>query len=289
MIKEQNNIMQDLQNLAQNSSLGKDVNYSGNYDPKLLFAIEREPKRQEISLVPEQYNMHGVDIWNAYEISWLNSKGKPQVAVATISFPHYSKSIIESKSLKLYLGSFNETKFEGIDIVASTIKSDLRQALECRDINVKLEQLPTADFIASNELEGKNIDELDVECTDYSSASPNVLLASEKVTEEVLTSNLLKSNCLITNQPDWATLQISYKGKQINRESLLKYIVSFRLHNEFHEQCVERIYKDLYDLLKPERLTVYARYTRRGGIDICPFRTNIKDYKAPANIRLIRQ
>lgn len=271
----------------ENSALGKKSDYKTQYDNGLLFKIPRSGKRKEIGIDDEKLPFYGVDIWNAYEVSWLNSKGKPIVAIATFYMPADSKYLVESKSLKLYLNSFNDTKFASIDEVKLLIENDLNSLLSTT-ITLELTELG----IAKEEigvLPGENIDHYDVECTEYDTANPSLLeTEAESVTEEI-NSDLLKSNCLITNQPDWGSVVIKYSGQKINRASLLKYIVSFRNHNEFHEQCVERIFCDLNKLIEPQFLSVYARYTRRGGIDICPYRTTIENFEMPENTRLIRQ
>lgn len=269
------------------SVLGKTTVYESEYNPKLLFPIPRQLKRDEIG-VPEELPFTGWDIWNGYELSWLNLKGKPQVAVATFAFPAESKKIVESKSFKLYLNSFNNTQIADKDILADILKRDLSRAVGT-DIQVTLYDLETAQLMTHPIQEGECLDALDISCDTFS-VNPNLLSCQETETEEVLYSHLLKSNCLVTGQPDWGTVIIRYKGKQIDKESLLKYIVSFRNHNEFHEQCVERIFMDVRKHCQPEYLTVEARYTRRGGLDINPYRTSDLETKSlPAFQRTIRQ
>lgn len=268
-----------------NSLLGKTTPYKDTYDPSLLFPIARAGKRNEIGIT-DILPFNGVDIWNAYEISWLNLNGKPQVAIGEFYIPASSECIIESKSFKLYLNSFNNTKFFSIKEVEEVIKRDLETILQTTII-VRLLTLDTAQKIVS--FGGTNIDDIDIICDEYSAPNPGLLRLEEQIIEEELSSNLLKSNCLVTGQPDWASVSIKYLGQKINRESLLQYLVSFRNHNEFHEQCVERIFADIMKIAAPSKLTVYARYTRRGGLDICPYRTTEKDFAIPANERLIRQ
>jgi 7-cyano-7-deazaguanine reductase len=208
------------------------------------------------------------------------------VAVAEMVFPCESPFLIESKSLKLYLNSFNNTRFETLEQVKETIETDLSKACQM-PVLVKVRLL---DEVAHKigRLKGRNLDHLDVECTTYM-PDPSLLSVSEGVIEETVHTHLLKSNCLVTGQPDWGSVEISYKGKKIDSAGLLKYIVSLRDHNEFHEQCVERIFCDIQRACKPEWLTVYARYTRRGGLDINPYRTNKKEIDLIENDRLIRQ
>lgn len=272
------------------SSLGKKSGYEAKYNPLLLFPIQRAPKRIEIDIDPTNLPFYGIDLWNHYEVSWLNPKGKPIVAIATIQYDCQSPKLIESKSLKLYFNSFNQTFFKTVDDVEQVIRQDLSQALETA-VQVKLLPLSTitmADLPKSLHLSGENIDELDITCADYMVRSDLLKTGKQRV-EEILSSNLLKSNCLVTNQPDWGSIQICYSGLQIDKESLLQYLVSFRNHNEFHEQCIERIFIDILVNCKPTSLTVYGRYTRRGGIDINPIRSTDPNIKSPNNAKLIRQ
>jgi 7-cyano-7-deazaguanine reductase len=262
----------------------------------LLFPIPRAPKRAEIGVAAQPPFM-GADLWTAYELSWLNLRGKPQVAIAQMVVPCESPNIIESKSLKLYLGSFSNTRFADAAEVLARLKADLGPALWPQQgqvspgasVGVKL--IAPEDFAGQRiaALEGLTLDRLDIECEHYSPA-PELLTAAfdEQPVSEVLTSDLLKSNCLVTGQPDWGSVQISYSGAQIDQGALLRYLVSFRNHTEFHEQCVERIFMDVWSRCKPTRLAVYARYTRRGGLDINPFRSSYPQ-PLPAQLRTARQ
>ncbi|HEX2544545.1 MAG TPA: NADPH-dependent 7-cyano-7-deazaguanine reductase QueF [Ramlibacter sp.] len=280
-------------NSPDQSQLGKPVAYADRYDPKLLYPIPRAPKRAEIGL-PGAPTFFGADLWTAYELSWLTPRGKPQVAIAHFTVPCETPNIIESKSLKLYLGSFNSTAFASADEVRDRLRADLSEACwrgaeSPSTIGVRL-LLPDAfDREPIHELDGLSLDRLEIDCTQYTPA-PELLTASfdEQPVTEVLTSNLLKSNCLVTGQPDWGSVQIRYTGPQIEQGGLLRYLVSFRNHNEFHEQCVERIFMDLWRRCRPSKLTVYARYTRRGGLDINPLRTS-HPMALPANVRTARQ
>lgn len=269
------------------SPLGKAVAYETEYNPALLFPIARQGKRDEIGVTGKLPFM-GMDIWNAYELSWLNLRGKPQVALATFLFPADSPNIVESKSFKLYLNSFNQTKLADEAELIARLSRDLSQAA---DASVSVRLTTPADFgkLKMGELEGYCLDNLDIEVDTYLPA-PELLFCegTETAVTEVLTSNLLKSNCLVTGQPDWASVAISYTGRAINREGLLKYLISFRNHNEFHEQCVERIFMDILRQCDPLKLSVYARYTRRGGLDINPWRSN-HNAPLPANLRGARQ
>lgn len=268
-------------------SLGKATHYISQYDPTLLQAVPRSLNRDELNLKADNLPFIGEDVWYGYELSWLNKKGKPVVAVAEFRVPCRSPNIIESKSFKLYLNSFNQSNFATSDDVRQHLINDLSK-IAGTSIEVSLFSVNECPALAINHLSATCIDELDVTVNDYSFNRNHLTLSdSQKLVEETLVSHLLKSNCLITNQPDWATLYIYYKGAEISHEQLLKYIISFRQHNEFHEQCVERIFNDILQLCSPEKLTVNARYTRRGGLDINPFRSNV-EYKAPI-ARSLRQ
>lgn len=264
--------------------LGKQTQYSDKYDPSLLQSVPRSLSRDNIGL-SDTLPFNGADIWNAYEVSWLNPKGKPIVAIMRCVVPYNSTNLIESKSFKLYLNSFNQTHFLNSDEVVKTITKDLSLCAEGR---VSVNMLTSNQFnqCKIGDLPGTIIDDLDIEINEYD-ISLNPLKTHTKPCEETLVTHLLKSNCLITNQPDWGSLMVRYSGPQIDKASLLKYIISFRQHNEFHEQCVERIFCDILNQCKPNRLSVYARYTRRGGLDINPFRSN---FETPYDdIRLARQ
>ncbi|MBD8514973.1 NADPH-dependent 7-cyano-7-deazaguanine reductase QueF [Photobacterium sp. WH77] len=268
-------------------TLGQKSEYKDQYDPTLLQAVPRKLNRDDLSL-SDDLPFTGYDIWTLYELSWLNSKGLPQVAIGEVRLPASSPNLIESKSFKLFLNSLNNTRFGSWQEVADILQKDLSA---CAGMDVDVTIQPLSDFTDQPivDFAGECIDEQDIEITSFD-FEPELLnnAASGEEVEEVLHSHLLKSNCLITSQPDWGSVRIAYKGKRIDREKLLRYLVSFRNHNEFHEQCVERIFMDLMRFCQPERLTVYARYTRRGGLDINPYRTN--QGKTPSNNdRMARQ
>lgn len=261
---------------ASNSLLGKSTNYCGLYSPEILFPIPRQEKRDEICVDSSNLPFQGLDIWTAFEVSWLNSKGKPIVAIAEFAFPADSPNIIESKSFKLYLNSFNSTRFSSDQEVVKLWIQDLSNACGA-EVSVDLRFLTFEETLLA-QLPGDNLDELDIEVTDYSLNRDYLRTdLSGELVSETLNSHLLKSNCLVTGQPDWGSVVIRYEGKQISHEGLLKYLISFREHNEFHEQCVERIFTDIMSKCAPEKLTVYARYVRRGGLDINPYRSNFED------------
>jgi 7-cyano-7-deazaguanine reductase len=276
--------------LPEHSQLGKSSAYIDQYDASLLYPIARQTKRDELGIAGTLPFM-GADLWTAYELSWLNLRGKPQVALAHITVPCETPCIVESKSFKLYLNSFNNTRFETIDQVRERIATDVGTAAWGKEGRVGV-RLITPELFAREkvtELEGTQLDRLDLDCEHYTPA-PELLSAQfdEQPVTEVLVSHLLKSNCLVTSQPDWGSVQVSYSGPQIDEAGLLRYIVSFRNHTEFHEQCVERIYTDIMARCKPTKLAVYARYTRRGGLDINPWRTS-HPQAVPPNVRSARQ
>jgi 7-cyano-7-deazaguanine reductase len=280
-------------NTPEQSQLGKASAYIDHYDASLLFPIPRAGKRAEIGVVAAA-PFFGADMWTAFELSWLNLRGKPQLALAHITVPCESVSIIESKSFKLYLNSFNNTRFGDAAEVLACLRGDISEAVwrggvAQSSVGVRLIAPDLFDREPIYELDGLSLDRLDVECTRYTPAPDLLTVAPEGMpVSEVLVSNLLKSNCLVTGQPDWGSVQISYTGMPIVQEGLLQYLVSFRNHNEFHEQCVERIFMDLWTRCKPIKLAVYARYTRRGGLDINPFRTS-HPQALPVNTRTARQ
>ena len=280
-------------NTPEQSQLGKPAPCVGEYDPGLLFPLSRLPKRVELGLTGE-VPFFGADLWTAYELSWLTPRGKPQVAIAHVTVPCETTNIVESKSFKLYLNSFSNTRFASADAVRERIRDDVSEAVwrgAAARGSVGVRLLVPEQFQDERvaPLEGVNLDRLDIECT-HDTPAPELLTAAlgEQPVQEVLTSDLLKSNCLVTGQPDWGSVQIRYSGPQIEQGGLLRYIVSFRNHNEFHEQCVERMFMDIRRRCKPVKLSVYARYTRRGGIDINPFRTS-HPAALPSSIRTPRQ
>ncbi|WP_425542125.1 NADPH-dependent 7-cyano-7-deazaguanine reductase QueF [Bowmanella denitrificans] len=265
-------------------SLGKVSEYIDQYTPDLLQAVPRSMNRQALKCVDTQ-PFHGVDIWNGYELSWLNLKGKPCVALMQVEIPASSPNLIESKSFKLYLNSFNQWKIGGRDELQATLSRDLSHCAG-EKVKVSLHDLDATKDYQIQHYQADLLDDLDIEVSEYQ-PNPQLLVCTDKLVERSHISHLLKSNCLITSQPDWASVLIRYSGNEIQPESLLRYLISFRQHNEFHEQCVERIFCDILQQCQPQNLTVYARYTRRGGLDINPFRSN---FESPyANLRLIRQ
>lgn len=270
-----------------NLPLGKPTSYATAYDPGLLCPFPRGLKREEIGLTSE-LPFGGSDIWNAFELSWLTTRGKPVVAIGEFRFPCTSPNLIESKSFKLYLNSFNQVRCQDLNAVERLLRQDLGQA---SGAPVAVRLLLPEDFqqLQIDQWRGRCIDHQDLEFSQYG-LDPSLLRGagdSSQVVEETLFSHLLKSNCLVTSQPDWGSLLVRYRGPKIDEAALLRYLVSFRQHNEFHEQCVERVFVDLLRFCHPQQLTVYARYTRRGGLDINPFRSNFET--EVGNTRLARQ
>jgi 7-cyano-7-deazaguanine reductase len=256
--------------------LGKDVKYKDFYDNSLLFPIKRSLNRNKI-ITQSELPFNGYDLWNCYELSWLNLKGKPEVRILHFVISANSEYLIESKSIKLYLNSFNNTKFTNEIEVLGLITKDL-SSVSGLSVEVSMHPLDYYQKQPLSLFEGTLLDEIDVEIFDYEVNSDLLKIdfnSTDNVIEETLYSNLLKSNCLVTNQPDWASVQIKYKGRKINHASLLKYLISYRNHNGFHEDCIEHIFIDILENCNPQELTIYAKYTRRGGVDINPFRTNL--------------
>ncbi len=275
-------------NDVQHSELGKKTPYPQIYDATHLYPIARAPKRLEIGINPDALPFVGFDCWNHYEVSWLNEKGKPIVAMAEIVYDCNSPFIVESKSLKLYFNSFNQSCFRSEATVAKTIRHDLETRLKST-VNVIVHPLNSNQLpFMKPTFEGYCLDTLDIDCKTYST-DPVFLYTENNWVKETLYSDLLKSNCLVTHQPDWGSVQIQYEGNKINPEGLLRYIISYRNHNEFHEQCIERIFQDIWKHCAPEKLSVYARYTRRGGLDINPYRSSHAVEFQHLNFRLPRQ
>nr|WP_318380209.1 NADPH-dependent 7-cyano-7-deazaguanine reductase QueF [uncultured Enterobacter sp.] len=268
-------------------TLGKSTAYRDTYDASLLQGVPRSLNRDPLGLHADNLPFHGGDIWTLYELSWLNSNGLPQVAVGQVELDYASVNLVESKSFKLYLNSFNQTRFAHWDEVQATLQRDLSACAQ-GDVRVALYPLHELEGQPIASFSGICIDDQNIVIDNYDFSADYLQNAvSDQIVDETLVSHLLKSNCLITHQPDWGSVQIQYRGPQIDRERLLRYLVSFRHHNEFHEQCVERIFNDVQRFCQPESLSVYGRYTRRGGLDINPWRTN--GGFTPSTGRLVRQ
>ncbi|RUO74081.1 preQ(1) synthase [Pseudidiomarina sediminum] len=267
--------------------LGQATEYPEHYDANLLKPVPRQLNRTPIGIASgQQLPFHGDDYWTGYELSWLLPNGLPQVAIGYFKVPASSPNLIESKSFKLYLNSFNASQWPSWQAVVQTLETDL-SACAGGPVRVQLQPVDHVNAHQVGQFSGHSIDATDVAISTYDYAPELLQHAGHERVTEVLYSDLLKSNCLITNQPDWGSVYIHYQGRAIDRAALLRYIVSFRNHNEFHEQCVERIFMDLTQRLDIDKLSVYARYTRRGGLDINPFRSNFE--AAPELTRLSRQ
>lgn len=268
--------------------LGKTTQYPQHYDANQLQSVPRALNREALGLSADTLPFHGGDIWTGYELSWLDKTGKPQVAIGEFILPFDSPNLIESKSFKLYLNSFNQSGFDTWEQVRTLLCNDLSL---CAGSPVSVTLSPLRHFSGHSltQFEGVLLDDLPINIDHYQYNAQQLQLDTKysQIVDEIVASDLLKSNCLITGQPDWGSIQIHYQGPRIDHTSLLGYLISFRQHNEFHEQCVERIFTDIMAHCQPQKLTVYARYTRRGGLDINPFRSNFEEL--PNNCRLARQ
>lgn len=271
--------------ILENSPLGKESHHPIAYDPGLLFPVPRILNRQKLGIVGK-LPFHGKDTWTAYELSWLTSKGKPVSAIGEIIVPCDSPNILESKSMKLYFNSLNGMRFETVDEVKDTIQKDLSSVAGAHVLVHIYPSVNQHTCKIDEWIKGSNLDVLDIECSDF---LPNaeLLQTTALCNNESLYSHLFKTNCPLTGHPDWASVSITYEGPHIDHPSLLKYLVSYRNHWGFHEDCCESIFNDIQRCCTPVKLTVYLRYTRRGGIDINPFRSNFE--QAPENSRLWRQ
>jgi 7-cyano-7-deazaguanine reductase len=258
--------------------LGRATPYRHDYDPDLLFAVSRAEGRASLGLAPP-LPFHGVDLWTAYELSWLDNQGRPVVAVLTAVFPADSANLIESKSLKLYLNSFSMSRFAAEEDVSRAITRDLSAACGS-EVEISLASASATAVAEIAVLPGELIDAADIACTAYA-PDPSLLQAAGELVEETLHSHILRSLCPVTGQPDTGSILIDYRGPRLDRAALFAYLVSFRQHADFHELCVERIFCDLLAHCRCEALTVYARYNRRGGIDINPFRSNVAERPQP--------
>ena len=277
-------------NYYQSSPLGKATIYKNSYDNSLLYSIKRNETRTDLNIAGA-LPFKGFDVWNCYELSWLDKYNKPVVRFLRLFIPCDSPSIVESKSLKLYLNSFSDTVFDHEGLVKETILRDISDKAG-DEIIVEILKLDQLNHTTLSSFDGICLDDLELHVSNFDHDAKLLKLDNNDntETEEILYTNLFKSNCPVTNQPDWASVQISYKGRKIDHPSLLRYIISFRNHNEFHENCVERIFVDIMNLSSPARLTVQAKYTRRGGIDINPIRSTLDLIATDINIlRDVRQ
>ena len=266
-------------------SLGHETVYPRTYAPQALYPISRAESRAALCLAGD-VPFHGVDIWNAWELTWLGKGGLPQVATADIVVPADSSNIIESKSLKLYLNSFAMSEFESAAALQAVIEKDLSKCADCH-VAVRVTPISASEARPVSRLAGTLLDSLDVSCSEWEVNADLLSADANVIVSEDVHTHLLRSLCPVTSQPDTGSLQISYRGPQIDHAGLLRYVVSFREHQDFHESCVERIFTDLMAKCEPQELSVHARYQRRGGIDINPYRSTSN--KLPRNLRLWRQ
>lgn len=274
-----------MSNTVEQSQLGKASLYETQYNPSILFPIPRKGKQEELGLDPENLPYVGCDIWYAYEISWLNALGKPLAMIGRFELPCDSPNLIESKSFKLYLNSFNLTRFDDVTSARAAMEKDLSEGAGA-PVKVELMTVAQMEAFGISKVPGVCVDDIAIAIDTYS-YQPDFLEKGEGTKAEILHSNLLKSNCPVTGQPDWGTIVVEYRGEAINHASFLRYICSFRGHQEFHEQCAERIFTDIQRRFRMEELTVYAQYVRRGGLDINPWRST---HRAETNkLRLVRQ
>lgn len=271
--------------MLENSPLGQTTIYIENYSPELLFPISRQMARSKIGIT-SSLPFAGSDQWIGYELSWLNLRGKPEIAIAEFSFPCHTPYLVESKSFKLYLNSFNQTPFESLSDVKKTLEKDLSEASQGQ-VRVCLNPLNEFKSSSIGSFSGYCLDGLDVEIDTYQVEKEFLKNSSHEIVQERLYSDLLKSNCLATGQPDWGSVEIHYQGPQIDYEGLLKYIISYRRHSGFAEHCAEQMFCDILTLCSPNKLSVHCRYTRRGGLEINPFRSNFET--APQNMKHSRQ
>jgi len=268
------------------SPLGKVNVYTDQYDSSLLFAICRDGNRTSIGIDIKNLPFKGVDIWNGFDFTWLDDESIPQFGLLTIYVPCESTKLIESKSLKLYLFSFANMSFKSKAEIVRVLEQDLTAAAG-QSVAVALDTHPEYFTETLGGFTGESLDALDIVCTAKNVNSSLLRSDAANIVHEQLCSDLLKSNCLVTGKPDWGSVRITYTGPKIDHESLLQYIVSYRNHQGFHEQCIERIYFDILNICKPSKLIVEGRYTRRGGLDINPIRTNVE--VVLNNTRLFRQ
>lgn len=271
----------------EHSKLGKETKYSDRYDPEQLFAVPRSLNRDPLGINPQALPFNGYDVWHHYEVSWLNPRGKPIAAIATIIYGCDTENIIESKSMKLYFNSFNNTEFSSKESVTETIKNDLSKYIT-GDIDIHLTLIHDIQKQSYQPLEGICLDTIEVDCHQYE-LDPTLLRHDALDVTETLYSHLLRSNCLITGQPDWGSVKIVYQGNKINHASLLQYLVSYRNHSGFAEHCIEQIFMDILQYCKPKSLSVYGCFTRRGGIDINPVRSTELVNRLAQHTRIYRQ
>jgi 7-cyano-7-deazaguanine reductase len=268
--------------------LGRHADYPITVDPGVLFPIARATARVAIGVAADALPFTGADIWNAWAFSWLAARELPQVAVLRIAVPCSSPRLVESKSLKLYLGGYAMTSCTGPEAARTRVERDVSACIDAKVV-VTLEDAPAVERHGIATLAGKSLDDQRIEADAYGPPCPDLLQTSGYVIEETLSTRLFRSLCPVTGQPDWANMVVHYRGPAIDHAGLLRYFVSYRTHPDFHEACVERIFTDIAMRCAPEGLSVYARFLRRGGIDINPWRATPRFAPAPGNPREVRQ
>ncbi|HEX7370932.1 MAG TPA: NADPH-dependent 7-cyano-7-deazaguanine reductase QueF [Rhodanobacteraceae bacterium] len=268
--------------------LGHHTDYPTAVDPGVLFAVARADARESIGLVQGALPFTGVDIWNAWEFSWLDPRGLPRVAVLRLTVPCTSPNLVESKSLKLYLGGYALTPFTGPEAARARVERDVSACVGAK-VAVTLVDPHGLERSGVAVLEGESLDDQRIEADGYGPPRPELLQATGGMIEETVSTRLFRSQCPVTGQPDWASMVVHYRGPAIEHAGLLRYFVSYRTHPDFHEACVERVFSDIMARCAPEALSVYARFLRRGGIDINPWRATPRSTAAPGNPRESRQ
>lgn len=274
--------------IESTSPLGRASDYPTTVDPAVLFAVPRAEARGAIGMGAGALPFTGVDTWNAWEFSWLDVRGLPRVALLRLTVPCASPNIVESKSLKLYLGGYAMTPFTGPEAARVRVEHDVSACVEAKVVATLLDA-HDAERSGIVPLQGESLDDQRIEVDDYGPPRPELLTATGAVIDETLSTRLFRSLCPVTGQPDWASVVLRYRGPAIERAGLLRYLVSYRRHPDFHEACVERIFNDVMGYCAPQGLSVYARFLRRGGIDINPWRATPRFAAAPGNPREIRQ
>ncbi|KAF0806154.1 7-cyano-7-deazaguanine reductase [Alcanivorax xiamenensis] len=270
----------------KDAPLGQTSDYVDQYAPELLYPVPRALARESLALENGALPFQGEDLWTGYELSWLDQGGKPRVALAEIRVPCTSDNIIESKSLKLYLNSFANSRYTDADAVREIITADLGKVAG-EKVTVRILSLGDAAAQPVWHGDGVCVDELDLTIDTFAYDAALLTAGTGEDHQGELYSHLLRSHCPVTNQPDWGTVVVRYEGRPIDPAGFLRYVVSLRNHQGFHEQIVEQMFVDLQRQCAPAKLSVLGRFTRRGGLDINPFRSNFEP--APENLRTIRQ
>lgn len=275
---------------AGEAPLGRQVEYPATVDPSVLFPISRADARTPLRIEAAALPFAGSDIWNAWEFSWLDARGKPCVAVTELRVSCDSPNLVESKSLKLYLGGYAMIRFDDTQDVRARIAEDVSASVGA-PVEVSLREPAEFERLRVRDLAGESLDDQRIEITEYVEPDPEHLRARDgaRPVEEALVTDLFRSRCPVTGQPDWASVQVRYRGIPVDHAGMLRYLVSYREHAAFHEACVERMFLDIQQRCRPLGLLVHARFLRRGGIDINPWRATPDFAATLANVRTTRQ